>query len=468
MTTTELNDIQSSDVSAVTEAENCKQNGKQRTRGGDNGPDTLPHLERLVHLTRKVQRPMLLRMLLESAYGQALPALQALTDSAKGSLPIPSRNALFARVAEMGSDVQARLERAAERITLLVDEYGAMAVMELMDAARPDDAAILAAPSDKYSRALYLYLEQECSTSVSVNNRFEHAEQRQQMLRHFKSEKYSSHYLGPKGAQPRLDETAKEIFKRRLAALYPQAKPEDILVEAFAHRQSDASNAPVDLFTLTAKFNGKPIHYPKIVNGEDTDVDDSSTLYVRYSWQSVKGELSVLSEDVTARPELAKVFRDVVLGGNGDIHTMPMREFDLMGFCTPAILSRFKKDRVAGIESIDIKHILIANPEVRQTTLKNRLIARRVENPLLIKRDRFEDRNIYEVAGTVYPLVDLTNYVVKQVKLTFRIGQTAHRKAHDVSVQITTPNGFNDAKLTRTDSELVFAQLMQLDCVRQY
>ena len=54
-----------------------------------------------------------------------------------------------------------------------------------------------------------------------------------------------------------------------------------------------------------------------------------------------------------------------------------------------------------------------------------KLIARRVENPLLIKRDRFEDRNIYEVAGTVYPLVDLTNYVVKQVKLTFRIAPPA-------------------------------------------
>lgn len=464
MTTTELNDIQSSNVSAVAETENAK----PRTRGKDNGPSTLPHLERLVHITRKVQRPMLLRVLLESAHGQALPAVQALTDEAKGSLPIPSRNALFALVAEMQSEVQARLERAAERITLLVDEYGALAVTELMDASRPDDAAILAAPSDKYSRALYLYLEQECSTSGTVKNRFEHAEQRQQVLRHFQSEKYSSHYLGPKGAQPGLDGAAEESLKQRLAELFPQVNAEDILVEPFAHRESDAPDAPVLIFTLSAKFNGKHIHYPKIINGEDTDVDDSSTVYVRYSWHSSKGELSVFSDDETLRPELAKAFRDVVLGGDGDIHTMPMREFDLMGFCTPAILARFKKDRIAGIESIDIKHILIANPEVRQTTLKNRLIARRVENPLLIKRDRFEDRNIYEVAGTVYPLVDLTNYVVKQVKLTLRIAQTAHRKAHDVSVQITTPNGFNDGKLTKADSELVFAQLMQLDCARQY
>jgi len=111
MTTIELNTIQSGDVSAVAEQED----GKPRTRGKDNGPTTLPHLEHLVHITRKVQRPMLLRVLLESAHGQALPAAQALTDAAKGSLPIPSRNALFALVAEMEMKVQARLERAAGR-----------------------------------------------------------------------------------------------------------------------------------------------------------------------------------------------------------------------------------------------------------------------------------------------------------------------------------------------------------------
>lgn len=464
MATIEKDDIQSGNAPAVAE----QGSNKPRARGKDNGPTILPHLERLIHITRKVQRPMLLRQLLEAAHGQPLPAVQALTDEAKNSLPIASRNALFALVAEMASETKARIERAAERITLLADEYGAMAVTELMDTGKPEDAAILAAPSDKYSRALYLYLEQEFSSSGSLKHRFEHAEQRQQMLRHFQSEKYSSHYRGPKGAQPTLDDTAEQSLKQRLVELFPHIKAEDMLVEQYSHRESDAADAPVLLYTLSAKFNGKHIHYPKIINGEDTDVDDSSTVYVRYSWHTSKGELSVFSDDETVRPELAKAFRDVVLGGDGDIHSMPMREFDLMGFCTPAILTRFKKDRIEGVESIDIKHILIANPEVRQITLKNRPIARRVENPLLIKRDRFEDRNIYEVAGTVYPLVDLTNYVVKQVKLTFRIATTAHRKGHDVTVQITTPNGFNDGKLTKADSELVFSQLMQLDCARQY
>mgnify|MGYP001056310032 CR=1 FL=1 len=439
-----------------------------RLRGKDNGPTVLPHLEHFVLLTRKVQRPSLIRVLLENAHGRPLPTIHALTDDTEGSLPTPSRNAIFAAVAELGKEAQARIERAAERIVLLVDEYGAMAVAELLDTDNPKDAEILTAPTDKFSRALYLYLRQEFPQKDDREDRFDHAERRQQLLRQFQSEKYSSHYLGPKGAQPGLDVAAKENLKQRLAELFPQVKTEDILIEPFAHRESDAPDAQVLLYTLSAKFNGKHIHYPKIINGEDTDVDDSSTVYVRYSWHASKGELSVFSDDETVRPELAKAFRDVVLGGNGDIHTMPMREFDLMGFCTPAILARFKKDRIDGIESIDIKHLLIANPEVRQATLKNRLIARRVENPLLIKRDRFEDRNIYEVAGKVYPLVDLTNYVIKQVKLTFRIAKTVHRKAHDVSVQITTPNGFNDGKLTKADSELVFAQLMKLDCARQY
>ena len=464
MTTIELNNIQSGMVSDVAEQEA----GKHRTRSNDNGPTTLAHLEHFVHITRKVQRPMLLRVLLESTYGQTIPAAQALTDEAKGSLPIASRNALFVLVAAMGPNVQARLERAAERIALLADEYGDLAVNELMDAGNPADAAILAVPSDRYSRALYLYLDQACSTSGVAEYRFDHAESRHHLLRQFQSEKYSSHYLGPKGVQPELGVSAEACLKQRLAELFPQVKAEDILVEPFAHRESDATDAPVLLYTLSAKFNGKHIHYPKIINGEDTDVDDSGTVYVRYSWNVSKGALSVCSDDNNVRPELAKVFRDVVLGGNGDIQSMPMREFDLMGFCTPAILDRFKKDRMDGIVAIDIKHMLIANPEMRQSLLKNYPILRRVENPLLIKRDRFEDRNIYEVAGQVYPLVDLTNYVIKQVKLTIRIASTTHRKAHDVTVQITAPNGFNDGKLTKADSELVFTQLMKLGCARQY
>jgi hypothetical protein len=48
------------------------------------------------------------------------------------------------------------------------------------------------------------------------------------------------------------------------------------------------------------------------------------------------------------------------------------------------------------------------------------------------------------------------------------VAKTMHRRAHSVSVQITAPNGFSDGRLTKDDSDLVFAQLIRLDCAREY
>ena len=238
------------------------------------------------------------------------------------------------------------------------------------------------------------------------------------------------------------------------------------LAHAALHR--GAVGNPVALFTLTAKFNGTEVHYQRITNGEVQDVESPAVTDVRYSWNAVTGELSVYCDDVEVRPELAALFRDVVLGGDGDIRSMPMREFDLMGFSTPAMLKRFKKDRIEGIDSIEIRHLVVAKPELRQVNLSGKTVERRVENALLIRRHRFEERDIYLVARETHSLPDLTEYAVQQVKLTIRIAKTLHRKAHNVSVQITAPNGFSDSRLTKDDSELVFAQLMRLDCARQY
>lgn len=464
MTSVVQNNIESSNVQ-ITAGQMPR---APRQRGRDNGPTVLPYLEHFVLLTRKVQRPSLIRVLLENTHGHPLPAIHVMTNDTEGSLPIPSRNSLFVAVAELEKETQARIERAAERIALLVDEYGTMAVAELLDTDHAQDAEILTAPTDKFSRALYLYLRQEFPPNGKGENRFDHAEQRQQLLRQFQSEKYSSHYLGPKGAQPELNDDAESVLKQQLAELFPPIKAEDILVEQFIHQATDTPDSPVLLYTLSAMFNGKHVHYPKIINGEATDIDDAAITSVRYSWHSGKGELSVFCDDEEVRPELVKLFRDVVLRGDGDIESMPMRKFDLMGFCTPAIQSRFKQDRIDGIEAIEIKHLLIAKPEVRQITVRNKQRVLKVENPLLIKRDRFEDRSIYDVATHVHKIGDLTDYLIKQTKLTIRIAKTPYRKAHDVSVQITAPNGFNDRKLTKADSELVIAQLMKLGCAHQY
>jgi len=442
---------------------------KSRPRGKDSGPDILPHLEHFVLLTRKVQRPELIGTLVECANGESLPMVRSLTDGGDGSLPIVPRNAVFTAVASLPESTQRRIEHAAERVNLLIDEFGTLAVGDLLDAENPDDAEIIEPPTDKFSRALYLYLCQEYPPEGSRgDNRFDHAEARQLMLQQSQSEKYSSLYLGPKGVQPKLDGPSESDLRQRLTVLFPKINADDILVERYEIRDQTLPGQPVILFTLTAAFNGKHVHYKQVANGAVEERDEPAMMDVRFSWQPGKGDLAVFCDDEEVRPELAALFRDVVLGGNGDIRSMPIRKFVLMGFCTPAMLARLKKDRIDGIESIDIKNLVVAKPEYRQVSLRGKTDNLLVENALVIRRDRFDDRNIYDMADQVHHIGDLTEYVVKQTRLTMRIAKTSNRKAHNISVLVAIPNGYNERKLTKHDNELVLAQLKKLDCVLQY
>lgn len=140
-----------------------QQSAKQaRSRQSDDGPEILPCMEHFVTLVRKAKRPGLALLLVERASATSLPEVAALTDAAKGILAVQSRKAMFHAVAKLGSDVQQRIERAAERVVLLDDEYGAQAVQSLLDDEDINDAAIMAAPSDRYSRALFLCLALLC------------------------------------------------------------------------------------------------------------------------------------------------------------------------------------------------------------------------------------------------------------------------------------------------------------------
>ncbi len=49
-----------------------------------------------------------------------------------------------------------------------------------------------------------------------------------------------------------------------------------------------------------------------------------------------------------------------------------------------------------------------------------------------------------------------------------RIGNQAHRKAHNVTAQLTAPNGLNDQGKTKNDSKRVMAQLERLGLVHQF
>ena len=180
--------------------------------------------------------------------------------------------------------------------------------------------------------------------------------------------------------------------------------------------------------------------------------------------------LGVFCEDREVRRELATIFRDVVLACDGEINDMPMREFDLFGFSTPAMLKRIEQERVAGIEKISILQIKVARPFEQQTTdaANGRELIQHLSSTMLIGKDRRDTRQIYQVAYDDYGIDDLTEYTLAQVKLVFRMAKQPHRKAHNVAVQITSPNGLNDKSKTEDDRKRVLEQLTRIGVLREF
>lgn len=461
--------VESAEIEKQAAALPLQTSKKARSRQKDEGSAILPGMEHFVSLARKVRRPELLRVLLEQASEQPLDTLQTLTEKTHGVLPIAARNTLFATVAPWVQPAQEAVEHAAERILLLGDEYGDLAVRDVLDPDQADDAAILADPTDKFSRALHVYLRQAFpAEGQGDDRRFDHAESRQDMRRQAQSEKYSSHYLGPKGAQPQVGQIVESEVRNRLTKLFPQIAPEEIVIEIFEKRDGRHPQKPIVLYTLKATFNGSRIHFQQVANGEVVDHEEPAVTEVQYAWKPAEGTLGVFCEDKEVRPELAAIFRDVVLGGSGDIASMPIREFALLGFSTSAMMDRIKKDRIDGIESISIQHIVVAKPRSRQFDVRGKRITRNLSSDFRIRRHRFDDRNVYEIAREDGKFADLTDYEILQVKLSVRIAKQRHHQAHNVSVEITAPNGFGDRSKTEKDKELIFAQLVHLGCAHQY
>lgn len=459
-----------------------QQSPKQaRPRQSDDGPEILPCMEHFVTLVRKAKRPGLALLLVERASATSLPQVAALTDVAKGILAVQSRKAMFYTVAKLDSDVQQHIERAAEHVVLLDDEYGAQAVQSLLKDEDVNDAAIMAAPSDRYSRALYLCLLQDFpQDGAKREQRFDDAERVQVMHRQWKSENYSSHYLGPKGVVPSIDADVEGELRSRISALFPQVPPDQILIEQFTRRDlahadrcdgKDADEAtPVLLHTLSTTFNGSAAHFRQVANGEVVEHEEPAAMSASFSWEPGTGALGVFCEDREVRRELAIIFRDVVLACDGAINDMPMREFDLLGFSTPAMLKRIEQDRVAGVEKISILQIKVARPFEQQTTdaANGRDLIQHLSSTMLIGKDRRDTRQIYQVAYDDYGVDDLTGYTLAQVKLVFRMAKQPHRKAHNVAVQITSPNGLNDKSKTEDDRKRVLEQLTRIGVLREF
>ena len=450
---------------------------RARKLRSDDGANILPNAENFVSLVRKVTHPGLLVDLIERTSATALPELKRMVEVANGGkLPIESRKAFFHAVGELEETTLNRIECAAERVMLLDDDYGAQAVLSLLNEDRADDAAVLAAPSDRYSRALYLHLLQDFpAQGVRRDERFDQAEHLQVMHRQWKSDHYSSHYLGPKGIVPKTGPDVQEILRVRIAELFPKVLKDQILIEQFTRRnlsceQDDDCEVcqSEQLDTLTATFNGKTATFQQVTNGHVVDHEEPAAMSARFSWEPETGSLSVFCEEREARRELATVFRDVALAHDGQIEDMPMRQFDLLGFATSDMLNCLKCNRVAGVDDISILQITVAKPYEQTTEYGGRDVVRQLSNKMQITRDRRDTRNIYQIACEDFGDKDLSQYALVQVKLVMKMSKTQHRKAHNVAVQITAPNGLNDKSRTDEDRKRVQEQLIKIGVLSQF
>ena len=65
-------------------------------------------------------------------------------------------------------------------------------------------------------------------------------------------------------------------------------------------------------------------------------------------------------------------------------------------------------------------------------------------------------------------LADLSGYELVQVKLVLRMAKQKDRRAHNIIVQITAPNGLNDNAKTEDERQLVMRLLKRWNIVTEF
>ena len=448
-----------------------------RQRRTDSGSKTLPEMEHFVALVRKTKRPDLVLHLVEAISQSSFGAVLKLPKPNKAALPMAKRDAFYAAVAELANTHRAIIEFAAEQIILLADPHGRSAVMSLLNEQNPNDQNILQEPTDPYSRALYLYIRsQHPEQQAKSDARFEQAQHIQVMNQQWKSANYSSHYLGPQHAEPNLNADAEEKLRSRIAELYPKVPADQILIDCFVQQSTaqdvdaddDAENTANALHVLVATFNGTKAHFKKVEEGDLVEHEEDAALTIRFAWEASTGALTVFSDDQSNRQQLAHLFSKSVLEIDGTVQDVPMREFNLNAFLSPAILDSIRAERLEGIDQIIIQQLKVARvvekPVPQSGNRPDKL--RKLVSPLTIGRDRYDDREIYQIAYEEHGLDSLAGYELLSIKLSMKIAKQPHRKAHLVSIDMSAPNRLSEKSKTAEDRRLVLQQLERIGVLK--
>ena len=453
----------------------------KRRRGDDSGEDLLPTMEHFVTLARRVKQPLRLLEMVQRFCCTDFP--QELIDTAQASKAalIPTqRRKLYEWMAVLPPDLLAKLEHASDRIDALRDEFGIQAVLSLLDPRIDADALALAHPSDKFTRALYLFLAQEFpAVGVLPDQRFDLAESQQSINQQWSSLEYASHFLGPKEATPRPDDEMFEQLRVSVAGLFGGVDPQDILLHHFKHvDRSHASRHESEpeqnkfhklQHTITATFNGTKAFFKQVSNSEVVEMEEPAAIEVVFSWEPETGMLGVFCPDKTLRAQLAGIFQSIVLGSDAAVSNVPMCTFDLKEFETGAIIKKIEGALVAGVNAVAIQKIRLTNVTrlASPLVIRGREDRRQLTSQLEISRDRRDSRDLYAVASDAYQFKNLSGDDISRVNLSFSVAKAVNRKAHNISVQITRPNGLSSRCKTAQDRELVRQQLISLGVMKE-
>lgn len=454
---------------------------QKRKRGNDSGEQILPNMAHFVTLARRVKQPLRLFSLIERICMVEIPEeLRNFAKTATAALGLPQRRKLFEWTAIQTSAHLNRIEKCSDRIHALKDEFGIQAVLSQLDMKNPEDAAVLAEPTERFTRSLYLFMRQEYpEVGATEDRRFELAEWRQSINQQWSNQDYASHFLGPKESQPQSGPEVIDQLTALLADAFDGVSAQDILVQYFHNHdishasryegQSDQQDAPQKLqHTITATFNGTKAHYKKVENSEVIEKEDTAALDVVFSWEPDTGMLGVFCKDKSLRGQLAAIFQKVVLASDAAVAGLPICSFDLTAFSSDTILKKIADSLEVGVTSIAIQKIRLTNLSRDPTRNANVAIMRRgdtrrqIASHLEISRDRRDDRDIYKVAEDAYKLHSLNPDDISRVNLSLAVEKQAGRRAHSIAVQITMPNGLSSRCKTADDRLLMRQQLIKL------
>lgn len=456
----------------------------------DYGSSLLPELAQFQILARKVKQPLRLLTLIANNVKIAIPeALKVQAQSAKTALGPKQRTELYKWLSQNDPAHLGELEKVSERINVLTDIYGHQAIMALLDPQNSDDAQALKEPSDKWTRALYLFLQQYAPESTeglasnqATDTRFEQAERRQSMNQHWNSKDYVSHYHGPADVEPQALAQFEQALREQVAAIYPGVDAQMIVIDhhssaGVAHRVrqgiDEGDTQHHTQHTISATFNATRAHFKKVVghtpqDAQIVEVDQPAAIEVIFAWEPATGMLSVFCPNSDHRPLLASAFQKLVLGQQGQPNQIPLCEFDLTAFANAAILQQISAHLVQGVKGVDIQKIRLCDPvQSNRLAQGNAASSRTASNTVSINRHSREKRDIYQVIQDKHLDAAIVSDDISHVTLSLLMADQADCKAHRVAVHLARPNGLTHGCKTAFDRQIMRQQLVELAVMQQ-